>query len=123
MRTFKTTLKILLALLFIGAGISHFANPALYLKVMPPYLPDPLLLIHLSGFLEIVLGVCFLIPRWTRPAAWGLILLLIAVFPANLHMALHADLFPQIPTSLLWVRLPLQGVLILWAYAYTRPEP
>ena len=60
-----------------------------------------------------------LIPKWRSLAAWGLIALLIAVFPANLHMAMHSDLYPDIPVALLWARLPLQGVLIAWAYWFT----
>ncbi|HKV06663.1 MAG TPA: MauE/DoxX family redox-associated membrane protein [Thermoanaerobaculia bacterium] len=113
-------LKWIFGLLFVLAGIAHFVRPDVYMKIMPPYLPWHRELVYLSGFFEIVLGVLFLIPRFTAPAAWGLIALLIAVFPANLHMARHAELYPGIPPVLLWLRLPLQGLLIAWAYAYTR---
>lgn len=113
-------LKWLFGLLFVLAGVVHFLRPGIYLKIMPPYLPWPLELVYLSGLFEILLGVLFLIPRFTAPAAWGLIALLVAVFPANLYMAQNPGLYPGISPVLLWLRLPLQGVLIAWAYAYTR---
>ncbi|HSN88348.1 MAG TPA: MauE/DoxX family redox-associated membrane protein, partial [Thermoanaerobaculia bacterium] len=116
----KLALKWLLGLLFILAGINHFVQPGFYVAIMPPYLPWHLELVYLSGLFEVVLGVLLLIPRTTSPAAWGLIALLIAVFPANLHMAQNPELYPGINPVLLWLRLPLQGVLIAWAYAYTR---
>ena len=113
-------LKWIFGLLFVLAGIAHFVRPGIYVKIMPPYLPWPLELVYLSGLFEIALGVLFLIPRFTAPAAWGLIALLIAVFPANLYMARNPEPYPGISSVLLWLRLPLQGVLIAWAYAYTR---
>ena len=113
-------LKWVLGLLFVLAGAAHFVRPGMYVKIMPPYLPWHRELVYLSGLFEIVLGVLLLIPRTTSPAAWGLIALLIAVFPANLHMAQNPELYPGINPVLLWLRLPLQGVLIAWAYAYTR---
>jgi uncharacterized membrane protein len=109
----------LLAVLFVAAGIAHWVRPGIYLKIMPPYLPWPRALVYVSGVAEIVLGVLLLVPRTTHLAAWGLIALLIAVFPANVHMALHPELYPRISPVLLWLRLPLQGVLIAWVYAYT----
>jgi uncharacterized membrane protein len=78
--------------------------------------------VYLSGFFEIALGTLLLLPRQQRIAAWGLIALLIAVFPANIHMAVHAELYPAISPAMLWARLPLQGVLMAWAYWYTRPD-
>ena len=101
------------------AGLYHFANPAFYLRMMPPYLPWHLSLIHLSGFFEVALGLLLLVPKYTRLAAWGLIALLIAVFPANIHMALNPQLFPDLPPIALWLRLPLQLVFIAWAYWFT----
>ncbi|MBW4653183.1 MAG: DoxX family protein [Kaiparowitsia implicata GSE-PSE-MK54-09C] len=112
-------LKYLLALFFIAAGINHFVNPEFYVRIMPPYLPWHLPLVYLSGAAEIGLGALLLIPQYRAIAAWGLIALLIAVFPANLHMALNPELFPTISPVVLWLRLPLQGVLIAWAYRYT----
>ncbi len=120
MKVFKIVTKIIFAVFFIVAGFNHFIDPAFYLRIVPPYLPWPQVLVVVSGIAEIVLGVGLLIPRLSRLAAWGLIGLLIAVFPANIHMATHPDLYPTIPTALLWLRLPLQGLLIIWAYWYTR---
>jgi uncharacterized membrane protein len=106
----------LISLLFIAAGINHFVSPGVYLKIMPEYLPWPLPLVYLSGFVEVVGGVGVAVPRLRRAAGWGLIALLIAVFPANIHMAVHAGQFPNIPNWALIVRLPLQGLLIAWVW-------
>jgi uncharacterized membrane protein len=122
----KPVLKWLLGVLFVLAGLNHFLNPEFYVKIVPPYLPWPSELVLVSGVFEILGGVGLLIPRVRVVSAWGLIALLVAVFPANLHMALHPEDFPQLPPAALWVRLPLQGLLIAWAYRYThrtRPEP
>ena len=120
MSKLRLAAKVLLGVFFILAGIGHFVRPGVYLKIMPPYLPWPLGLVYLSGVCEVGLGILVLIPRYTRWAAWGLIALLIAVFPANVHMALHPELYSQIPPAVLWLRLPLQGVFIAWAYAFAR---
>ncbi|WP_165249524.1 DoxX family protein [Paludisphaera soli] len=106
--------------LFVLAGVGHFVAPEAYMRIMPPALPYHRELVLISGAFEIALGVLLLIPRTSRFAAWGLIALLIAVFPANVFMYHHADRF-AVPPALLLMRLPLQGLLILWAYAYTRP--
>lgn len=87
---------------------------------MPPYLPWHLALVYISGVAEIGLGALLLFEQWSVLAAWGLMALLIAVFPANIHMALHPALFSWASPINLWLRLPLQGVLIAWAYWYTR---
>jgi gluconolactonase len=79
-------------------------------------------LVYLSGVCEIVLGALLLVPRWQSAAAWGLIALLIAVFPANLHMAQNSDLYPVVSPLGLWLRLPIQGILIAWAYWFTRRQ-
>lgn len=121
MRTLKIILKYLLCVLFVLAGLNHFVNPALYLKIMPPYLPWHLLLVYLSGLFEVALGVLLVIPAFTRAAAWGLVALLIAVFPANIHMAINPQLYPDINPLALWLRLPLQAVFMAWAYWYARP--
>jgi uncharacterized membrane protein len=122
MKTFRAAMKILMALLFIALGINHFYNPDIYLRIMPPYLPWPMFLQYLAGFFEFVLGVLLLFPKYTRLAAWGLIALLIAVYPANIHMAVNNHLYPDLPAWLLWIRLPLQFVLIAWAWWFTREE-
>lgn len=121
MRIVPLTLKCLLGSVFVFAGVNHFVRPAFFISIMPPYLPWHLELVYLSGVFEIALGVLLVVPRTTRLAAWCLIALLIAVFPANIHMAMHPELFPDLGSLALWLRLPLQGVLIAWSYWYTRP--
>jgi len=124
----KTALKWLMAALYVAAGVMHFVNPGFYVQIMPPYLPWHWELVYLSGVIEIVLGVLLVIPATQRAAAWGIILLLIAVFPANLHMAMaNVQFDPPSPLgqpseTANWIRLPMQLVLILWAWWYTRPE-
>lgn len=125
MRYVKLVLKIIFALFFIAAGVQHFRDEALFLKLMPDYIPvelhRPAVLV--SGVFEIALGVLLLIPRTTRLAAWGLIALLVAVFPANIYAYQHSrEVFPDVDPALHFWRLPLQAVLILWAWWYTRPS-
>ena len=106
----------LLAAVFIGAGILHFAAPAPYLRIMPPYLPAPLLLVYLSGAAEIVGGLGLLLPATRQVAGWGLILLLVAVFPANVYMLQAHGAGSSVPLWALWLRLPLQLALIAWVW-------
>ncbi len=114
--------KVLLGLLFVAAGINHFVMPGFYLKVMPPYLAYPRELVAISGGFEVALGALLLVPRTSRLAAWGLIALLVAVFPANIHVYLHRAEFP-LPWIVHLLRLPAQGLLIWWASVYTRRGP
>ncbi len=116
----KTVFRCLLGVLFIAAGVNHFVKPAVYERIMPPYLPWPYELVLLSGVAEIALGALVLFPRFAFAARWGLIALLVAVFPANVHMALHTELYPDLPPAALWGRLPLQFMLIWWVWAVTR---
>ena len=114
-----TTLRLLsryaLALLFVGAGVLHFLRPATYLAIMPPQLPQPLLLVQLSGVAEVLGGLGLLQSRSRRLAGWGLLALLVAVFPANVYMALiHEQL--HIPGWVAWGRLPLQPVIMWWVF-------
>lgn len=123
----RTVLRWALAAFFVGAGTSHFTATGFFVQIVPPWLPAPLAIVWISGIAEIVLGLLVL-PRATRRlAGWGLVALLIAVFPANLHMAmtnlqLHdPPAWMGQPTSTqLWLRLPLQLVLIVWAWWATR---
>jgi uncharacterized membrane protein len=87
---------------------------------MPPLLPFPLFLVYLSGMFEITFGVLLLIPKFSRLAAWGIVLLLFAVFPANIYMAMAAENFPEFNPIMIYLRLPLQFVLIAWAFWFTR---
>lgn len=116
-----------MGLLYIGAGVTHFLAPTIYARIVPPQFPRPVALVYLSGSAEIVLGTGVLIERTHRRSAWGLIALLIAVFPANVYTAtsgLAAEMVPSWTRSIAqgaaWARLPLQAVLIRWAWWYTR---
>ena len=112
---------------YVVAGILHFVVPDLYARIIPPFLPAPLALVYLSGVAEVVVGLGLLWPG-TRPyAAWATIALLVAIFPANVYMATSGVVVRGMPgggdpaAAVRWGRLPLQGVLILWAYWYTDP--
>jgi uncharacterized membrane protein len=107
---------------YVVAGAWHFLRPDFYLPMMPPYLPLHRELVYLSGAAEMLLGALVLVPRTRGAAAWGIVLLLIAVFPANVHIALHdVPLFGATHGAGVWnwVRLPFQGVLVAWAWWYT----
>lgn len=104
---------------YIVAGVMHFLFPAPYLKIMPRILPYPLALVYLSGLAEILCGLGLLFEQTRIPAAWATIALLIAIFPANINMAMYPEQFNVSPW-LLYLRLPLQAVLIWWAYQYTK---
>ncbi len=119
MSLLKTISKSILAIFMVVAGTMHFVNPEFFLKIMPPYLPLHSELVMVSGVCEIVLGVLLLVPKFSRLAAWGIVALLIAVFPANIYLFQNQDLMPASP-FIHFLRLPLQGVLILWAYWHTR---
>ncbi len=121
----KTVLLWLMGAFYIVAGLMHFANPEFYLPMMPPYLPYHRELIFWSGVAEVLCGIGVLIPATRRAAAWATIALLIAVFPANIHIAINNVPLGGRSEGLgiwNWVRLPFQGVLILWAWWYTRPD-
>lgn len=120
MASLKIALKFVFALFFVVGGLMHFVKPDFYVAMMPDYLPWHLELVYLSGVAEILLGVLLLVPKTQRLAAWGLILLLIAVSPANVNMAVNADRFPDVPSFALLLRLPVQLFLIWWAWTYTR---
>jgi uncharacterized membrane protein len=113
-------LKKLLAGFLIVAGSVHFLKMGSYVKIVPPYVPFPEMVVLGSGAVCSFLGAALLLPRVSRVAAWGIVIYLMAVFPANIHMAFHPEIFPAVPVWILWARLPLQAVLIAWAYCYTR---
>ena len=112
----------LLSVAFIAAGTLHFLRPEYYEQIMPGYLPAHRELVLISGAAEIAGGVGVAFSRTRRAAGIWLIALLVLVFPANLNMALEPERFRSIAPILLWVRLPLQGLLIWWAYRATRPR-
>lgn len=113
----RTALRVLAAIAFVAAGANHFINPDPYLGIIPPQLPRPDLLNWLSGAAEIAGGIGLLIPRLRRAAAIGLLLLLVAVFPANIYAALRGSM-PGVDVSplALWIRLPFQAVFLLWVW-------
>jgi len=112
----RRLLAYVAAFFYVGAGAMHFLRPAPYLKIMPAYVPWHVAMVYISGAAEIAGGLGLFIPMLRRAAAWGLVALLIAVFPANVNMAMHDIQVTQTPVSaaLLWARLPLQGLLIWW---------
>ena len=113
--TLRLLSRYALALLFVLAGLWHFVHPSTYVAIMPPRLPAPLGLVYASGFFEIVGGLGLLVQRTRRVASWGLLALLVAVFPANVYMALsHEQL--GIPGWVAWGRLPLQLPLLWWVW-------
>jgi uncharacterized membrane protein len=118
----------LLGLFYLFAGWNHFRDPSFYVPMIPPFLPAPRELVELSGVAELGLGLAALllgmqVPRLRRWIAWGVIALLVAVFPANLYVA-----FENVPIggraeglgAMNWVRLPFQFLFIAWAWIYTR---
>jgi|AntRauTorckE6833_2_1112554.scaffolds.fasta_scaffold10600_3 uncharacterized membrane protein len=106
--------RYLLAVFFILAGINHFISPEVYLSMMPPWLPAQELLNAISGAAEIAGGIGILIPRTRKAAAIGLILLMIAIFPANIHVAMNGWPGMDMPRWILIARLPLQLLFIAW---------
>ena len=114
---------ILLALFFMAAGINHFVNSDIYVAIMPTYLPAHLELVYLSGLFEILGGIGVVLSPIRQWAGYGLIVLLIAVFPANLYMAMNPDKFVDIVSAWpLYARLPLQFLLIWWTFWATRHD-
>ena len=125
MSRIKRALLYTMGAFYVFAGVMHFVVPDSYVSIMPSYLPWHLELVYLSGVAEILCGVGVLIPRTRVMAAWATIALLIAIFPANINVAIH-DLPMGDATEgagmLNWGRLPFQLVLIAWAWWYTRGE-
>ncbi|MBG1244827.1 DoxX family protein [Nostoc sp. NZL] len=122
MNKYKEVLRVIFAICIIVVGVTHFLVPEEYAKIVPPRLPYPLGLVYLSGFYEILGGIGLLVPPVSQAAAWGLLALFIAVYPANINMAVNLIKIEHIPNSP-WLhvfRLPFQAVLIAWAWWYTK---
>ncbi|MGI8413784.1 MAG: DoxX family protein [Solirubrobacteraceae bacterium] len=115
-------IRLLAGPTFVLAGALHFAKPKIYLKIMPPYVPAPEAMVYVSGVAEIAGGAGLMLRAHRRLAGWSLIATLIAVLPANVHMALHPEDYPQVPggARALWARLPVQGVFIAWVLGAMR---
>lgn len=114
----RTFSRLILAAFFVLAGTGHFLFPTAYLQIMPPVLPFPMALIFISGIAEVAGGAAVLIPALRAIAGWGLITLLVAVFPANIYASFHGMSFfgQPVPGWMLWVRLPVQFLFIAWVY-------
>ena len=111
-----------IAIFFIYFGIDHFINPDFYLSIMPPSFPLHHEAVYISGLFEIIGGMGLLIYRFRKIAGWGLFALLIAVYPANIYMAVTPSAFPDIPIFILYLRLGLQFIFLYWAYTITCKE-
>lgn len=120
----RVVLRELLAHLFVAIGVLHFVVPGTFEQIVPPYLPWPRALVYISGYFEIFGGCCILIPQRRRAAGWGLIALLLAVFPANVHMAVNDVEVngSHFSPLMLWGRLPLQAVFIVWVWWCARDD-
>jgi uncharacterized membrane protein len=110
------------SIFYVAAGINHLWHPRTYVAIMPPHYSDPLLLVQISGVAEILGGIGLMVPMARRFSAWGIIAMLVVYFDVHIYMATHPDRFASIPIWALYARLPLQFVLIAWAYAYTREQ-
>jgi uncharacterized membrane protein len=117
MKRLQTVARWLAAIFFLVAGANHFRSPEIYLGMMPPWLPWPEALNYISGAAEMLGGLGLLWSPVRRLAGWGLIALLIAVFPANVHVALQGQMpgFDVSPLTL-WLRLPFQALFIAWVW-------
>lgn len=109
----------LVSAVFVGMGVLHLVRPEPFVATVPDALPAHRELVYLSGVAEIVGGAGVLADRTREPAGWWLIALLVAVFPANVNMAVHPERFSALPPWALWARLPLQAALIAWVRAAT----
>ena len=107
---------IIMSIFYIGVGVKHFTNPMWFIKIVPPLLPYKLSLVYISGFFEILFGIMLLFPITRYMAAWGLILLLIAVFPANIYLAMTNGAALNTTPFIAWGRLPFQFLFIAIAY-------
>ena len=107
---------------YISVGISHFTDPNWFLQIVPPYLPYKLELVYISGFLEIILGIMLIIPSIRFYAGWGLIMLLIAVYPANIYLAQTNGAAMKTSSVVAWGRLPFQFLFIYLAFWHTQTK-
>ena len=119
---------VLLAIQFINVGVAHFTDPQFFVDIVPPYLPNALALVYISGVAEIAGGLGVLPAATRRMAGWGLLALLVAVYPANIHMALNHEDFEGVSAAAAWGRLPFQFLFAAWVWWATlskgaNPEP
>ncbi|MEC7980737.1 MAG: DoxX family membrane protein [Candidatus Neomarinimicrobiota bacterium] len=116
-KTLKTVSRYIMSLFYVSVGINHFLNPEWFVKIVPPILLEfDYQLVYLSGVCEVMFGLLILIPKARYYAAWGLILTLAAVFPANIYLAQTNGVAMDTTAAVAWYRLPFQTVFILLAY-------
>lgn len=120
MKSLKKYSRYFMGALYILAGLNHFRDPNFYVQIIPDFLPNPLLLVYVSGVVEIILGILILFQRTQKLAAIGIILLLIAIFPANIYMYQQGGAKFNVSDLALLIRLPLQILLIAWAALYIK---
>ena len=125
----RTVLRYVLAVFMMTAGVLHFVADYLFVQIVPPFLPWAYPIVWISGVIEFALGAALLVPKYRRLASLGLVALFIAVFPANIYMAVANVQVHDLPSGVhqpsetsLWLRLPLQFLLILWAYRVGRDD-
>ena len=120
MKLFKLITIAIMAYFYINVGIKHFTEPEWFLQIYPPFLPFGLAAVYISGFFEVLFGIMLLIPKTRYYAGWGLIALLIAVFPANIYLAYTNGAAMDIPAAAAWGRLPFQALFIGLAYWHSK---
>ena len=111
---------IVMGVFYISIGISHFTSPIWYVQIVPPYLPYKLELVYISGLFEILFGVMLLFKKTRFLAGWGLILLLIAVYPANIYLAQTNGAAMNTTPLIAWGRLPVQFIFVGLAYWHSK---
>ena len=116
----KTLSIIIMSLFYIGVGTNHIINPNWFVRIIPPILPFKIAIVYISGIFEIILGSLLIIPKTRYIAGWGLIILLLAVYPANIYVALTNGEAMDITPLIAWGRLPFQFVLIGLAYWHSK---
>ena len=120
MKLLKLITILIMAYFYISVGIKHFTEPEWFLQIYPPSLPFGLAAVYVSGFFEVLFGIMLLIPKTRYYAGWGLIALLIAVFPANIYLAYTNGAAMDIPAAVAWGRLPFQALFIGLAYWHSK---
>ena len=120
MKKFKLITIVIMACFYIKVGIDHFIKPEWFLQIYPPFLPFGLAAVYISGFFEVLFGIMLLIPKTRYYAGWGLIALLIAVFPANIYLAYTNGAAMDISAAVAWGRLPFQALFIGLAYWHSK---
>ena len=118
---FKSATVYIMGLFYIVVGVKHFQDPDWFIRIVPPILPFKMVLVYVSGFFEVLFGILLMIPKTRFVAGWGLILLLIAVYPANIYLALTNGAAMDTTPIIAWGRLPFQFAFIGLAYWHTKP--